>query len=135
MIRPFQREDLEAAQAIHRANELPENCFPNLYEENGQRNPLYVIRAVVESEGQPAMMAFAKMTAELFLLVNHQVGTPEERWKQLEAFKEWFANEAWKLGLEQLSAFVPPDVDESFAKRLEAMGFQRTPYVCWTLNL
>jgi hypothetical protein len=38
-------------------------------------------------------------------------------------------------GIEQLSAWLPPDIDESFGKRMESMGFVKSPYVCWTLNL
>jgi len=138
MIRPFTEKDLETAKEIHRANELPEGCLPQLNIEVDGRtvpNPLFIINAVYEHQGVPAMMAFCKMQGELFLLLNHEVGTPDERWQWLLEFKGWFALEAWKLGLEQLSAWLPEEIDKSFAKRMEGMGFKKSPYVCWTLNL
>lgn len=140
MIRQFTQEDESSALEIHRVNELPDNCFPNLYIWNEQcekvPNPLFMVKAVHQTEdGTPSMMAFVKITGEIFLLLSHEVGTPEQRWEWLKEFKEWVAQEAYRHGLEQISAFVPPEIEESFAKRLQDMGFQKSPYVCWTLNL
>lgn len=141
MIRDFHDKiDLPIAQGIHSDNDLPDGCFPNLYQTNERgeliKNPLFMIRAVCESpEGRPAIMCFCKLQGELFLLIDHTVGTAEDRWKWLQEFKEWMAHEAWRNGLEQLTAWVPPNIDKSFAKRLKEMGFQKSPYECWTLNL
>lgn len=135
MIRRFEESDIPYARAIHRANELPENCFPNLNLPDGQPNALFIIREVFEENGQPAMMCFCKITAEIFFLIDHTVGTPEERWKWLQEFTEHIKREAWKRGLEQLTAWVPPEIEISFAKRLKDLGFQKSEYVCWTLNL
>lgn len=140
MIRQFTKEDSLQAFAIHRANGLPDNCMPEFYTYNEKQelvpNPLLLIKAVHENgHGKPSMMAFVKITGELFLLLDHTVGTPEERWEWLNEFKDWMANEAWKNGLEQISAWVPPEMNDAFGPRLEEMGFVRSPYVCWTLNL
>jgi len=139
-IRYFEEKDLLAAHRIHEASGLPDNCFPNLYIKNEKgetvRNPLYIVGAVYENERNvPSMMSFVKITGELFLLLDHDAGTPEELWQWLQDFKEWMAREAWNHGLEQISAWLPPEIELSFAKRMEAMGFVRSPYVCWTLNL
>jgi hypothetical protein len=139
VIRFFNRNDVPRALEIHKANELPENCFPNLYVlEKGQSlaNPLFMVRGVYETAaGEPSMMAFVKITGEVFLLVDHTVGTPEERWEQLKEFKEWVKHEAWLNGLEQLSAWLPPEIEASFGKRMIELGFQKSPWVCYTLNL
>jgi len=140
MMRKFEPADYAKALEIHQENQLPGNCLPDLYvtDVRGEKilNPLFSIRAVCEApDGRVAMMAFSKIQGELFLILDHRVGTPEERWQWLLEFKSWVAHEAWKQGLDQLTAFVPPDIEESFAKRLESMGFQRSPYIPWTLNL
>jgi len=139
IIREFRESDLPAARDIHSANDLPENCFPNLfvYNERGDlvRNPLFMITAVLEGARGPAMMAFCKLQGELFLLLDHRAGEPEELWQWLIQFKDYMAQEAWKHGLEQLSAWVPKEIDSSFSKRLKDLGFVKSPYVCWTLNL
>ena len=140
MIRDFEPRDMEQALAIHHANGLPENCFPNLYIENHEgrtvSNPLFMIKAVCEApDGKPAMMAFCKLTGEIFLLLDHEVGTPEDRWKWLQDFKEWFAHEAWRNGIEQISAWLPIDIEDSFGRRMIELGFKKSPYICYTLNL
>lgn len=139
MIRHFEMEELERAKKIHEENGLDERCFPDLQVEdvNGETiaNPLFVVKEVFEHEGKPALMSFLKMTSELYLLVDHTVGTPEERWEWLKAFKEHMMVEAWKLGLDQMTAFVPADIEESFAKRLLDMGFVKSPWQSYTLNI
>ncbi len=139
MIRQFENGDIATAQAIHAANELPENCFPNLFINTVhgivESNPLFVVKGVYESEGKPALMTFLKITGELYLLVDHTVGTPEQRWQWLCEFKEWMVREAWRLGLEQITAWVPPEIEESFGKRMLGMGFVKSPYQAYTLNI
>lgn len=139
MIRPFEDSDVSAARAVHQANGLPENCFPNLTlpPENGETkpNPLFVVKAVYEHEGRPALMSFLKLTSEVYLLVDHTIGTPEERWAWLVELKDHMKEEAWKLGLEQMTAFVPREIEESFAKRLLDLGFVRSPWQSYTLNI
>jgi hypothetical protein len=133
------QSDLEKAREIHRANGLDERCFPNLTIKNAQGeevpNPLFVAKEIFEAEGKPVMMCFLKMTSELYLLIDHNVGTPEERWEWLQEFKEFMKRRAWQLGLEQMTAFVPTEIEESFSKRLLDLGFVKSPWQSYTLNV
>jgi hypothetical protein len=140
MIRSFDLDtDVERAKEIHAANELPKNCFPNLTitDKDGKTvpNPLFIEKLVLEHEGHPALMSFLKVTSEVYLLVDHTIGTPEERWIWLEELKEFMANRAAAHGLEQMTAWIPREIEDSFAKRLEALGFVKSPYQSYTLNL
>lgn len=139
MIRHFSFEEIEKAREIHKANGLDERCFPDLTittpEGKTEPNPLFMVKEVFEHEGKPVLMSFLKITSELYLLVDHTVGTPEERWEWLKAFKEHMKVEAWRLGLDQMTAWIPTDIEESFAKRLEVMGFIKSPWQSWTLNI
>lgn len=145
MIRQFNfaptmlESDLEKARAIHKANGLDERCFPNLMITNvfGDEvpNPLFVAREIFEVEDKPVMMCFLKMTSELYFLIDHNVGTPEERWQWLQEFKEFMKRRAWALGLEQMTAFVPTELEESFSKRLLDLGFVKSPWQSYTLNV
>lgn len=139
MIRDFEDSDIPAAHAIHAANELPENCFPNLTvkspEGKEEQNPLFVVKAIYEHEGKPALMSFLKLTSELYLLVDHTVGTPEERWDWLQEFRDYMLREAWIRGLEQMTAFVPREIEDSFEKRLLDLGFVKSPWQSYTLNV
>jgi hypothetical protein len=140
LIRNFDFDtDVERAKEIHAANELPENCFPNLTItiEDGETvaNPLFIVKAVYEHQGKIAMMSFLKVTGELFLLLSHDTGTPEQRWQWLCEFKDWMKAEGARQGLEQLTAWIPPEIEESFGKRLLDLGFVRSPWISYTLNL
>lgn len=140
MIRNFDFDsDQERAKQIHAANELPENCFPNLTitDKDGKTipNPLFIEKLVLEHEGCPALMSFLRVTSEVYLLVDHTIGTPEERWIWLQELKEFMAARAAQHGLEQMTAYVPADIDASFEKRLEDLGFVKSPWVSYTLNL
>jgi hypothetical protein len=139
MIRKFEEWDLPRAKVIHESSGLDERCFPNLVIKNpaGEeiRNPLFVVREVYESEGTPVLMCFLKMTSEVYLLVDHETGTPQERWEWLKEFKEHIKHEAWRLGLEQMTAWVPRDVEASFEKRLTDLGFVKSPWNSYTLNV
>jgi hypothetical protein len=139
MIREFSEEDIPLVEAIHKQNDLPANCLPNLMivHKDGKTvpNPLFIVKNVLEHDGKPAMMSFLKLTGELYLILDHTVGTPEQRWEWLRALKEDTMHQSWAHGLEQITAWVPLEIEESFAKRLKNMGFVKSPYASWTLNL
>jgi hypothetical protein len=143
MIRKFEEWDVERAKLIHQSNGLDPRCFPPLTvkmknaegEEEEVPNALFVSKEIYEHDGTPAMMCFTKITGELFFLVDHDIGTPEQRWGWLREFKEYIAHEAWKLGLDQLTCWIPPEIEISFAKRLKDLGFQKSPWQSYTLNL
>ena len=97
MIRKFEEKDTETARKIHEANGLPENCFPDL------SDPLFVVKLTVEHEGKPVMAAMLKGASELFLIVDHDAGTPEERWEWLQELTKEMKKRAWELGLDQMS--------------------------------
>ena len=141
MIREFYLDrDLQKMAEIHAANELPPQCLPNLEIEDQETktkipNPLFVVKSVLEHEGVPAMMCFLKLSAEIYLLVDHTVGTPEQRWEWLQDFKNHIAQSAWQLGLEQITCWVPEEIEESFSKRLVDLGFEKSPWRSYSLNL
>jgi hypothetical protein len=139
MIREFKAEDIPLVEAIHKQNDLPANCLPNLTitdtEGKTVMNPLFITRSVFEQDGKPVMMAFLKVTAEIFLFLDHTIGTPEQRWEWMKEFNEHIRQQAWKHGLEQITCFIPPEIEPSFAKRLIEMGYVRSPWQSYTLNL
>jgi hypothetical protein len=138
MIRDYEPKDLEIVRAIHKANDLPENCFPNLMIRIGEEdvpNPLFIVKAIMEMNGKPVMASFLKGTAEIYLFVDHTQGTAEERWQWLKEFTEYIYHEAWKHGLEQITCWVPRKIEKSFRKRLKDLGFDRSPWSSYTLPI
>ena|SRR5258705_9817011 len=129
MIREYQEDDILALQKIRIDNGLPSNCMPD------PTDPLMLAKLVVEQDGKPVMATFLRGTSEIYLLVDHEHGTPEERWQQLQELKDYLVKEAWKLGLDQMTCWVPPEIEQSFSKRLLELGFQRSPWQSYTLNV
>jgi hypothetical protein len=127
MIRPYLPEDLEAVRRIHVANKLPESCFPNV------DDPVMLVKKVVEINGEPIMASFLRGTAELYLVLDHDKGTPEERWHWLQRLTAEMKQRAWELGLNEFTAWVPPGIEKSFQKRLKQLGFERSPWHSYTL--
>ena len=134
MIRRWEDSDMEKALEIHAANGLDERCFPNLVVD-GVSNPLFCTKEVYEVDGQIVMMGFLKLQSEGYLLIDHTCGTPELRWQWLQEGMEHLKKEAFRLGLEQISVWIPPEIEKSFSKRLLELGFIRSPFTCFTVNV
>jgi hypothetical protein len=129
VIREFLTSDMLRVQEIHEENGLPENCFPDL------ADPLFIVKLAVEHDEKPVMVAALKGASELFLLVDHNAGTPEERWEWLQQLTEEMKSRAYALGLDQMSCWIPPEIVVSFEKRLIQLGFKESEWRCFTCNL
>jgi hypothetical protein len=82
--------------------------------------------------------ALLRLTAEAYLLLDPRAGTPRERWQWLLALHAAAERDAWRRGLEDVHAWLPPPIAKKFGKRIARLGWLRddawTPY-CKRLNL
>ena len=76
--------------------------------------------------------ALLRLTAEAYLLLDPNQGTPRQRWLSLLALHEATKQDAWRRGLEDVHAWLPPPIASKFGRRLARLGWQRddawTPY-------
>jgi hypothetical protein len=128
-VRDFHDGDWQAVKEMFVRSKLPENCFPNT------SSPLYLIRKVVDVDGEIPMAAFTKVTAEQYLLLDHGWGAAQDRWELLTKLRDVVVAEAAQKGFEDLTAFVPPYLEKSFGPRLTQLGFLRSPWPSYTLVL
>jgi len=138
MIRDYEPTDMPDLIAIHHANGLPANCFPELEIQDGDKkvpNPLYAVKRTVIQQGTIAMCGVLKITSEVYLLLDHKVGDPEQRWQWLQELSEDLKQRGYAKGLEDLTLWVPPEVEKSFGKRLQDLGYQPSPWKSYTLKL
>lgn len=129
MIRDFLWSDVPDFLAIHEANKLPEQCLVPF------GNPLFVIDRVLIPDGfhKPAMGIFVKVTSEVYLMLDHAIGTPEERWNWLVQITADMRLQAYRKGFEEITCWLPVEVEKSFGDRILTLGFHRSKWQSYTL--
>lgn len=129
MIRDFKNGDLETLKAIHQKSGF-DYGFPSL------SDPLFLVAKVDEEEGRVTQGIALKLQAEVYLWIDSSWGTPEGRWCKLQALTEAAKLAAWEKGLDCLVCVVPPEIADSFEKRLKQIGMERTrPWPRFTYDL
>lgn len=126
LVREYKETDLEALRRMH-AQQSFDYPFPDL------ADPLVLSKLVVEDEGRrPVMASLARLTCEIYLLLDPQAGTPRERYRRLVALHAAGERDLIARGLEDAHAWIPPSIAKRFGRRLTALGWVRddvwTPY-------
>jgi hypothetical protein len=118
MIRDVEEKDIEALKAIHR-----ENNFDYLFPPLG--DPLFLVKKCVEENGVVVQGIAAKIELTVYIWVSHLYGTPEDRWRWMQELVEATKLAAWQKGVDTLTCVVPPEIADSFERRLSAIGMSR----------
>ncbi len=126
LVREFREGDLEALKLMH-ARQGFEYALPNI------SDPIFVSRLVLEDENSRiAMASLARLTCEIYLLVDPLLGTPRERLSRMVALHRAGERDLISRGLDDAHAWLPPQIARRFGRRLEALGWIRddkwTPY-------
>jgi hypothetical protein len=143
-LREYSPSDLDALRVIHR-NQGFAYPFPDF------GNPLFLTRVILagdagSSTGDSTAIgstkgvlggAFLRLTAEAYLLLDPSAGTPRQRWQWLLALHQAAQRDAWRRGLADVHAWLPPPIASKFGKHIERLGWVRddawTPY-CKTVS-
>lgn len=125
-VREYTDADLNALIAMHRAQGF-DYPFPDL------RDPIFVSKLVLTDNTEvPVMAALARLTCEMYLLVDLKAGTPRERYARLLDLHRAGANDLRARGLDDAHAWLPPPIAKRFGRRLQQLGWLRddawTPY-------
>lgn len=138
LIREHKESDLDALRRMH-ASQGFDYPFPDL------ADPIFVSKLVLEDDsGRPVMAALARLTCEMYLLVDRsnprgdapgrsgKAGKPRERYEWLLALHAAGERDLFARGLDDAHAWLPPQIARRFGRRLEALGWVRddawTPY-------
>jgi hypothetical protein len=132
LIRAYTEADLDALRSMH-ARQGFDYAFPNL------RDPIFVSKLVVEdADGRPVMASLARITCEMYLLVDPGAGNPCDRYAYLRALHRAGERDLLARGLDDAHAWLPAPIAKRFGRRLQALGWVRddawTPY-CRHLEL
>jgi hypothetical protein len=124
-IREYHESDVQALRAIHEAQGF-DYALPDL------GNPLFVSKLVLARDGEVMGAALLRLTAEAYLLLDSKAGTARERWEWLRALHVAAEQDAWRRGLEDVHAWLPPPIAGKFGKHITRLGWVRddawTPY-------
>ena len=153
-VRAYEERDLQELKRIHAAQGFG-YAFPDL------GNPLFLAKLVLIADGtsrekragEQACLnaaqescapgekcakqgivgaALLRLTAEAYLLLDPKAGTPRERWEWLLGLHAVTEQDARRRGLEDVHAWLPPEIAAKFGKRLTRLGWVRddewTPY-------
>jgi hypothetical protein len=134
-IREYDDADLAALRRMH-ASQGFAYPFPDL------RDPIFISKLVLEDNaGRPAMASLARLTCEIYLLVDRDAKrdgevadatSPRERYAQLLALHDAGERDLIARGLNDAHAWLPPHIAKRFGRRLTALGWLRddawTPY-------
>jgi hypothetical protein len=125
LIRACTDADVKELKRIHAASRFP-YAFPNV------SDPLFVSKLLLEGEDGVQMAAMARLTCEMYLLVNRDERNARSRWTDLLALHAAGAADLTAKGLEDAHAWLPPTIARRFGRRLETLGWVRddawTPY-------
>ena len=129
-IREYQESDFAQLRAIHAAQGF-DYALPDL------SNPLFVTKKILTNNDSIVGAALLRLTAEAYLLLDPRASPPRQRWQWLLALHDATERDAWRRGLEDVHAWLPPPIAGKFGKRLARLGWIRddawTPY-CRKLN-
>jgi len=124
LVREYSASDLESLRGMH-ARQGIDYAFPDL------ADPIFISKLIVEDGfGRPLMASLARLTCEMYLLVDRQAQTARERFESLLALHRAGEHDLHSRGLDDAHAWLPPQVAKRFGRRLEALGWLRDD--AWT---
>jgi hypothetical protein len=129
VIRPYTKADLDAVKQMHQQSGLPPNCMPDLTSE------LFTVKIIAEEKGEAVQAGFVKITGEAYILIDHDFATPERRKEIMESLVIRGLFNSAQRGFEDVSCWLPPNLEKSFAPRLKDLGFEKSPWQSYTAVL
>lgn len=125
VVRPYRPSDFEQVKALHETMGL-DYRFPDL------TSHLFVVKKVVEIEGRIIACGVMRISAELYLWIDPQAD-PLELWHAEWALVSEGLGDAALMGIEDCVAWIPPEVEKRFSKRLKILGFSKDrPWATWS---
>ena len=126
LIREYTDSDVNALRKLH-ASQGFDYPFPDL------SDPLFVSKLILEDDaGRTVLASLARLTCEMYLLVDPGAGNPHERFSRLQTLHFVGQRDLLARGLEDAHAWLPPRIAKRFGRRLQSLGWVRddgwTPY-------
>lgn len=123
MIREWEPSDNTALAGIHGDSGL-DYKFPDL------GSPLFLVKKVVEKDGQVVGACFLRISCETILLLS---GNPKDKMAAMEELQPVILEEAYANGIDDLYAPIFTEMAPKFRKRLKQLGWEQDrPVELWS---
>lgn len=128
-VREAGQADFPEIRAMHAAMGL-DYKMPDL------DSALVPVKVVCEEDGRIIAAGILKIEAETFLWVSPHA-SPTEKWDAVRLMQAAVMKQAFRIGLEQLVAYVPECVEKFFKRRMLRLGWQRQRdgWRAWSLEV
>jgi hypothetical protein len=89
-------------------------------------DPLFTSKLVLTDENDSVQMGVAlRLEANAYAFVDESWSTPQNRWAALQQIHDAAKAESSTKGLDTVTAQIPPEIEKSFSKRLNGLGWNR----------
>lgn len=130
-VREFKPEDMDALKSLHARSGFK-------YELPDFADQQFVVRRVADDDGQIVMAGFLRQTTEAFLICDPHWRGPRWRYEALEAIHNDAVEQIRRMGFRSIEAFLPPQIEKRFGKRLLSMGWKHyveEEWPCYSLEV
>src|SRR5690242_19934659 len=117
LIRQFTDDDLQALKRMHSRQGF-EYAFPDV------SDPIFVSKLVLEDDdSRIAMASLARLTCEMYLMLDPSLGTPQDRFLRIAALHRDGERALVSRGLDDALAWLLPEISRRFGMSLRAVGW------------
>ncbi len=117
-IREVVPQDFAEASALHKSMGFD-------YQFDPADQGFAIRNGLFNGTGQLVTAVFGRLTVEAYLLVDRRWRTPSDRWEAMQRLAAVSTASAHLLGAVETHAFVPPELERQFKKRLFQMGWSK----------
>lgn len=102
--------------------------FPKLDSE------LFCVKKLILENEEPVAAGALKLTSEAFLWVEPN-RSDYKKSIDIVTLMQYCHDRARLLGLQDITAWVPPEIEASFAGMLQKLGWERSPWASWSTRV
>lgn len=98
-------------------------------------SPVVPAKMIVhDSRGEVSAAGCLKLVGEAFLWLNLEAST-REKIRAIRKLSQGMADAGRLAGLEEVSAWVPPEIEPTFSHMLTSLGWRKSPWPTWSILL
>ena len=102
--------------------------FPNI------EGHLFFLKKLICNDDEPMAATALKLTAEAFMWIDPDLSTYEKT-SAMMRLAQLCKERVKGLELQDVTAWIPPDIEPNFGNALAKMGWSRSPWASWSVSI